>query len=502
MKKSSNMRRLPPAAALAAALAALLLCLCSCFPIIVEYDETPAQKTAEASTAELTYAELTTGAVPEGISPSEVTVAEPDLVSPLASFPDRDFSDRSLAIAVASETVSALMPDEDALFYPACVKRAEAVAKKYGSMPQFISCPLQDIIDGIKKTQASGGSSPDDFYADVLEIPATASGKLALAGQLVNLHTLPFYAPAEDESSSAGSLNGRLWFEISETTEDPGALLLMLCRRDATNDGCASLYSAALSGKFTFEYLLTAAAGMAGENGAGKVTAVSSAVPAGILGEAAVLRSGLRYTDDLESGRELSWTKEENLPRLTALISSLAAVVRTDVLPESGEGSPLDLFRKDEAKFYVCSLEEFDASFREEKTDYALLPLPYATDNPAGVAVRKNVLCVPVINTRSEMIGLALNAFRAVSGEWIAQTYIPVFASEMMRDNDSLFTLKLILSERRRVDFAEIMGESVKNLGALTYEAAYAAMTSETPLAEITADAAAALNKLLAQNKK
>lgn len=490
------------AAALLAATAVVLSALTSCSLIIVEYDETPAAKTEAYTGGGGTYAEITTAAPPEGFVPDEVTAVTPDLESPLSGLVDRDFSDSSLTVAVMSETVSAVMPDESSPFYAACVMRTDAVTAKYGTIPQFIYYTRTEITEGIKKTNASGAGQIGDFYADVVEMPATASGVLALSGQLINLNTLPFYTAPEGGSASAGSLIGRLWFEISDTTDDPGALLVLLSRRDATDDGCKSLYSAALAGEFTFEYFLTAAAEMTPEGGDGKILSVSSATDAGILGEAAVLRSGLTYTADITKGRELSWTKGDNKAYLTDLIPRIAAITSTGAADAAAEFNPLGLFNDGTSKFYVCPLEEVDAGLYSGKTDFALLPLPYGDSPQTGVAVRKDVLCVPVINRRSEMTGLCLNAYRALSGQWIRDSYLPRFASEQMRDNDSYYTLKIILEERATVDFGEIMCDSIRDLGKLTFVAARNAMTSAEPLAEITDAAVTALNKLLAQNRK
>jgi len=489
------------AAALAAA-AVILSALTSCALIINEYDETPAAKTEAYTGGDGTYAEITTSAPPVGFGPEDVTAATPDLVSPLSGLPDRDFSDSSLTVAVMSETVSAVMPDESSPFYAACVMRSDAVTAKYGTIPQFLYYTRTEITEGIKKTNASGAGQIGDFYADVVEMPAAASGVLALSGQLINLYTLPFYSAPEGGSASAGSLIGRLWFEISDTTDDPGALLLLLCRRDATEDGCKSLYSAALSGEFTFEFFLTEAAKMTPEGSDGKILSVSDATDAGILGEAAVLRSGLTYTADITKGRELSWTKGDNKAYLTDLIPRIAAITCTAPADAAAEYNPLGLFNDGQAKFYVCPLEEVDAGLYSGKTDFALLPLPYGDSPQTGVAIRKNVLCVPVINRRSEMTGLCLNAYRALSGQWIRDSYLPRFASEQMRDNDSYYTLKIILEERAAVDFGEIMCDSIRDLGKLTFEAARGAMTSENPLGEVTDKAVTALNKLLAQNRK
>ncbi len=492
-------RRAASAALLTAALA---LIFCSCSLIINEYDETSRERTTALAHTDGTFPELTAPEVPGGISVGEVTAEIPDLDAAAAPLPDRDYGDRALTVAVVSETVCTLMPDESSPFYAACAMRNDAVIKKYGTVPQFVFCTRQELTEGIKKTQASGGGELDDFYADIVEMPALASGVLALSGLLVNLNSLPFYTAPEGGSASAGSLIGRLWFEISETVDDPGALLLLLCRRDATSDGGEALYGAALSGNFTFDLFLETAAGTTAPEEGSKAVSVSAATDAGILGEAAVLRSGLRYTGDVDNGRELTWAKGELKDTVASLIGRLSSATCTGTPNQTESASPYDLFESGSAAFYVCTLEELDSTVYAGKTDYLLLPLPASTEAPAGVAVRKNVLCVPVINRRSEMTGILLNAYRAFSGDWIRESYLPVFASEKMRDSSSLFTLKLILREHSAVDFAEIMCDSIRDLGKLTVDAARGGMTSEAPLSELTDKAVTALNKLLAQNRK
>ncbi|MBO7375516.1 MAG: hypothetical protein J6V01_00330 [Clostridia bacterium] len=482
--------------------AALAIVLCSCSLIINEYDETPRERTTALAHTDGTFPELTAPPVPGGIAVGDVTAEIPDLEAVAEPLPDRDYSDRALTVAVVSETVCTMMPDESSPFYAACALRNDAVIKKYGTVPQFIFYTRQEVSEGIKKTQASGGTALDDFYADVVEMPARSSGVLALSGLLVNLHSLPFYTAPEGGSASAGSLIGRLWFEISETVDDPGALLVLLCRRDATSDGGDALYGAALSGNFTFDLFLETAVGTMTADDGLKAVSVSSSTDAGILGEAAVLRSGLRYTGDITNGRELTWAKGELKETVSSLIGRLSSVTCTGAPPEPEGVSPYELFQSGRAAFYVCTLEELDSTVYAGKTDYLLLPLPYSSDAPAGIAVRKNVLCVPVINRRSEMTGILLNAYRAFSGDWIRESYLPEFASEKMRDSNSLFTLKLILRERSAVDFAEIMCDSIRDLGNLTVSAAWGGMRSDAPLSELTDKAVTALNKLLAQNRK
>ncbi len=411
--------------------------------------------------------------------------------------------------------------------------------------------------DSVLKTGISvsvkAGSDTSSYFSDIVLVPAARAGELAASGLLLDLRILPYYAAMGTGSEGAGSINTKNYVSISEATFDVPGTLLLYYNRDIVGDAARELASAALEGRFTFEYLLEFSKSFPAGSGRSFLTASASPEGAGILGDIAAIRSGFDFTADANGTVPvLASHAAEVTDALTGLITSLAAgayvpvaagqdaadaapadtasaaragtgpasasaagspastgaaaeTSAADPAPGTGAGpepdSRLGKFLSGESVFLIATADEMRRSLAGAGVRWGVLPLPYAegtADTARNVSdAGKPVIVAPANNSRYELTGIMLNALAAASGSWIRDGFADVCIGNYLRDNDSYYTLRLALEAPQYMDLADIYGEQVKDYYSATYGAVRGCAADGTPVAQTTDALRTAVNKLL-----
>ena len=478
----------------AAILMAFALSGCT-YPIISEYNETPASSQSGPEAGEFTSpVPGTSAASVSGLPAADLTGPEPDFASLLATLPAITFEGRDFSVVSFDSTVGTIVGDETSPFFAARDKRTSAVAEKYGVNFIGYTLPADEAVEKLRVSAASGGEEFGSFYADLLEVPEKNAGRLVTAGLLSPFNVLPFYSQPDNENALAGRLDGKRWFDVSAIADDPENLYVLYF--DNT-DGCRDrLYRLSADGKFTFEAFfgeVKDSTQFASEDGWG--FAVSDGDGPALIGEAAVIRSGRRFTSSGSGNRTVSWLDEGTLAYFEGIFSA-AASSRAYRPAGQDDPSPAEVFLSGKTAFYVGKLDEIGKTLYSSQLRWGVVALP--SEDGCTVSVRDNppVLCLPVINKRTEMTGVVMSALLMTSGNWIRESYLPVFASEYIRDNDSYYSLKAILSETAYYDFSYIFEETAGLPGA-THLGCREAAKGATSVSAIFAERIAAANASL-----
>ena len=493
-------------------LLSLLLCLCnSCQLLYVRYAETSATTGATAAAVETRDISTPPGAAPDfGIHLSDLDSGYEDAVIAASGLQKADYANTVFLLCVAEEAENTLLPEETVPMFASCAKRNALINEVYGNSFTVFTAPMETLQKDLAAS-VKAGSNADSYYADTLEIPAADALSLSNKGLLLSLRSLPFYQVATSGSKGAGYYrNAKNYFDVSEATYSPIGVDCLYFNTDlAGADLTEALYAAALGDGLDFETLLTAAKSV-------ETTEIPYDICGnfsfGTFGNIAFVRAGNRYTEQVGGYPQLTeaLTASDKVDALFAQLAELRwyGYTPTDAEPEpvpssaassaiapAAEPNGYDMFAAGKSLFYIGKAGEM-AQLTAEKCRWGILPLP-GEGSAEKVERNRSVLCVSANNSRLEMTGYMLTALQKCSGDWMAHEFAIDAAQNLLRDNNSYFTLCKALEGAVFCDFAEICGSGCKNLTAATYDAVAKAMENKVAVSSLTKSLKTAVNNAL-----
>lgn len=426
---------------IALALAALL-CLQSCGIIIL--NDLSGKKSGDTDTEESGRAGETGEAAEIVIDQKSSEKIKSDADEALRSLQTVSLSGMRLLIAATDKmfyegdgSLTALSSDR--------VLRIDKIKQKLDANVVITTYGEDALYDGLKEAIEKG-----EYFADVIAIPQRLVGKFASDGLIRSLRTIPgldLSAPYFDADATAAFSGGHGTYAVTgEGCFEPEKTYCVYFNKQLAADLGLDLYKLVKDGQWTLEKY---------------VSCVLSAVSAGKSG--AVLKLGENYKRMLltASGFDLVKSEADAVPaamtfsseyeKTVALLSSLpeAAVLST---------APSAKFLSGDTLFYIDTVVAAE-DMADSELVWGMLPFPKYDEKAeygSYTSAEAMVLCVPVGAADDRTSGDFIEAFNAVSVEYIKYDFIYHNMLDVLRDNDSVNSLNTLLG-RTNHDFVIAM---------------------------------------------
>jgi len=341
----------------------------------------------------------------------------------------------------------------------------ESVKNKYNVKIITVESDNAAVYADLKASLASGL-----YYADLMVIPEKNIGSYYKSDMLLNLRSLPFvsFSPLyfDQRSLLASSVGNGVYSVAGEACENMDEYFALyfntaLAQRLQLPD----LYSLAEEGKWTWDEMLSLSKVAVG--------ALNAGAGYGTFGEEELWSSivysscGLSFVTN-ETGK-LPLLSAADEPKEKAL-SAARSLLKSDGLLKLDSGynrnTAMLEFYNGKLLFYIDILSE-TGSLLDSTDAWGILPLPKLAEQenyftPAAYAA---VFAVPKNNATLTETGLLLEAFNAVSSEWVSEEYISFQMNYRVRDYRTLDMIDIIRKNVYR-DFSLMFGGAYPALEA------------------------------------
>ena len=384
----------------------------------------------------------------------------------LDSLPARDYDGAVFFIATPSKGYFA--PDDtETVLSRLAVQRNAEVSEKLNITMLTDEIPAASMLEQLNQAIASGS-----FFTDLLLIPFYQVGAFKATSTLLNMRTAPFFdldQPFFLEESSRMTSGGYTTYAVAgDATLSPSDFAAVYFNRTILTDAGVdprAIYRAVTEGKWTWDYLLSVTEAVRNLGGYHTVTAESVSE---------------RFPDLVfkSSGSDYILTGALKVPVVGYTVRSAQNVM--DVLEQ--------IYNDPDAR--VRDMPDAVTAFSEGKTafhveylyamswltnaaaDWGLLPLPkgseatesYRTLMPGDA----QVFAIPKNHTNAEIPAIVLSALCAASDGYIYDAYVDYNMLEVLRDNDAVNMLDLIL-DTASFDFALAFGNAFPAIADATY---------------------------------
>ena len=384
----------------------------------------------------------------------------------LASLPERDYEGTVFFIATPDRGYIAPEDTESVVSRLAVQRNAEVEERLNVTL-------LADVHDGagmveeLNQAIASG-----TFFADLLLVPFYRVGSFKATSTLLNMRTAPFFdldQPYFDRESSEASSGGYATYAVGgDATLSPSVFSGVYFNRKILEDAgvdTRALYRSVPAGSWTWDRLLSVTEAVASREDCMTITADSLAerfpdlvfksmgnnfVQTGLRKVPVVGYTAHKAEDTMNVLERLYGQEKAGLEDLEDAVTAFA------------EGK---------SAFHVEYLYAM-SWLTNAKTDWGLLPLPKASEGDGAyrtlVANDAQVFCIPKNHTNAEIPAVVLSALCAASDGYIYDAYVDYHMMNVVRDNDTVNMLDLIL-DSACFDFAVAFGNAFPSIADATY---------------------------------
>lgn len=445
--------------------AALMFSLDSCGFIVVndissrgtqngiEEDEGGGDETAKPSTGYVKYADR--------IDAKAVSDAYLD------SLPERDYDGAVFFIATPSKSYFSPDDTETVLSRLAVQRNAEVSDKLNITM-------LTDEIDGATMvTQLDQAIASGSFFTDLLLIPFYQVGTFKATSTLLNMRTAPFFdldQPFFLEESSQMTSGGYATYAVAgDATISPSDFAAVYFNRGiltAAGIDPRVLYRSVTDGSWTWDRLLSVTEAVRNLGGCSTISAESVAE---------------RFPDLVfkSSGNDYILTGMRKVPVVG--YTNRSAQNAMDVMQKL-YGDPASKLR--DFSGAVTAFAEGETAFHVDylyampwltnaSADWGLLPMPKGSEEDGDYRTLMpgdaQVFAIPKNHTNAEMPAIVLSALCAASDGYIYDAYVDYNMVNVLRDNDAVNMLDLIL-DTASFDFALAFGNAFPAIANATYK--------------------------------
>ncbi len=386
---------------------------------------------------------------------------------------DFDFKKQSFIIATTSNMTFAV--DGDSYYDRVLLMRDSMVEEKYNV----------DIITiysdaGRISTDLRNAALSDDYFADMISVPAYRIGALASEGLIMNLRSLPFYSVSSQYSDSTVSAAGNgVYADVGAASADFSKIYGVFFNRDIAEKLGFNLDKMVSDGEWTWDSLdrisrrATEELGIIGQGSAAMGNEYTDVV----------LRSAdIRLVDNtLGKPPVISFDSE----RLESVVEKMCALIYGNpsaYKPQktATEADFYQLFASGQLLFAIAPLSEM-WTFSTLPVSFGILPIPKYEESQSRyfsfTAATANLLAVPSENNKPEMTGVILGALNTASYKLLAEEYTTNCLYNYFRDAKALRSMDAVL-DSISFDFSYIYASGTKHLADATYGAVRKARTS------------------------
>lgn len=328
-------------------------------------------------------------------------------------------------------------------------------------------------------TEVKQAIASDSYYTDLLMVPIYQIGQFRKEETLINLRSLPFFdldQPYFNKESSDMTSGGYSTYGVAgDASISPSSFSAVYMNKNILESAGvdpAELYDMAEAGTWTLDKLLECTAAVTSLNESGTENMVyytltaqdtASRLPDLIFKAAGndFIKTGTRKTPIV--GYNERGTKN-TMDALLKIYSDPRTIL------DSTAGA-IDCFAGGESAFLVEYLSVMP-TIASAKADWGVLPLPKNDEKDEYrtlIANTEVVFGVPVNHTNGEYAAITLSALNAASYGYIYDEYVNYSMLNVLRDNDSVNMLDIIL-DTASFDFALAFGNAYPEIANATYK--------------------------------
>jgi len=462
-------KHIPPLAALLTS-ATLLLQATSCGFIIVNdmnsAEETDALSGETSSAAEVFTAEEFTRYIPVdnyGVSRRY-----------LEELPERDYGGSVFFITTPSTDY--IDPDDTASVVSRLAsERNEDVEEQFGVT---IITSISDAATML--SELAQAVAADTYYTDLLMIPVYMVGNFRAADTLINMRTLPFFdieQPYFNQDSSDMTSGGYSTYGVAgHASIAPSSFTGMFMNKTVLEEAGTdpyAIYDTVAAGTWTWDTAMQyyeavkTLNGERTENGLPGYYTMTSQNPADRLPDLIFKAEG---NDFVKTGRRSVPVIGYTVKSAQSAMDILAKFYNDRYAITDSSAGAVNCFSGGESAFLIDYL--YIMSWMPgAKADWGVVPLPKGLETDDYRTLISNtelVFAVPKNHTNGEVPAIVLSALNAASYGYIYDEYVDYHMEDILRDNDSINMVDLIL-DTASFDFALAFGSAYPTIAASTY---------------------------------
>ena len=359
-----------------------------------------------------------------------------------------------LVVATVDETF--LMGDgSETVLTSDRVARFSAVSEKLNA-----DVDVKQFTESELERQLSEAVAEGRYFADVLAVPQSMVGYLASEGLIESLRTVPKFnigaAYFSADSVTAMTAGHNIYGISGAGCFEPEKTYVFYFNKKLAKELGIDLYGLVSDGRWTLDEYEKAAEAAAA---AGKKPTVYS--PSVDINEMLLYGSGFDFTKNATDRTPETVTFDSGF---SALCEKFHGMVKTEPSDDAKNE-----FLRGGALFLIDTLsaaEEMSAS----SLVWGLLPSPKLDEGSGYTAYIGDdavILCIPKCQGDLELSGDFIEALCASSYRYIKFDYLYHYFTRVLRDNESVNSLKIIL-ENENYDFVNIMRTGYPTLYANT----------------------------------
>ncbi len=396
----------------------------------------------------------------------------------VAALPERDYE--GAVFFVTTPDRSFLSPeDTGTVLSRLALQRNEEIAERFNVTLLTSEEDPATMLEEMRQAAEAG-----TFYTDLLLVPFYRVGEYKAADLLLNMRSAPFFdleAPYFNAESSQMTSGGYATYAVAGSASispDDFAAVYMnkTVLKDAGEDPFA-LFRAAEDGAWTWDVLLA------------ETEAVRTNTDAITFSASSSLSERVPDLVFKAAGNNFILTENRREPLVGFSVNSakktmelLASLYQDE---RGGLGDPSDagtLFAEGGCAFHIEYLTAME-SLATVPADWSVLPLPKGSETSEGyktlVANDTGTFAIPKDHTNPEIPAIVLSGLNAASYGYMNDAYVEYHMMNVMRDNDSVNMLGLILGTAS-FDFAIAFGNAYPEIAEATYRQVRAAAPTNT----------------------
>ena len=320
----------------------------------------------------------------------------------------------------------------------------------------------------------------DTYYTDLLMVPVYMIGNFRAADTLINMRTLPFFdieQPYFNQDSSDMTSGGYSTYGVAgHASIAPSSFAAMFMNKtileEAGTDPYA-IYDSAAAGTWTWDQMLgyyEAVRNLNGErtaNGLPAYYTMTAQNTAERLPDLIFKAEGNNY---VSAGRRTVPVIGYTVKSVQNTMDILANIYNDRHAILDSTAGAVNCFSGGESAFLIDYL--YIMSWMPgAKADWGVVPLPKGAETDEYRTLISNtelVFAVPKNHTNGEVPAIILSALNAASYGYIYDEYVDYHMEDILRDNDSINMVDLIL-DTASFDFALAFGNAYPTVAASTY---------------------------------
>ncbi len=325
-------------------------------------------------------------------------------------------------------------------------------------------------------TELKNAVASDSYYTDLLMPPIYKVGSFRAADTLLNMQTLPFFdleMPYFSAASSDMTSGGYSTYGVAgDASISPSSLSAVYMNKAVLTEAGADIdeiYRAAKNGSWTWDGYLTLCESVKTLNdGERHYYTTTAENTAGRLADLIFKSSGNDY---VSAGVRRVPVVGYTLSNVKTTMNNIAKIYNdSDSITDPSAGA-VNLFSEGKSAFLIDYLYVM-SWLTNSSTDWGLLPLPKEEEDEDYRTLISNteaVFAVPKNHTNGEFAAITLSYLNAASYGYIYDEYVNYNMLHVLRDNDSVNTLDIIL-DTPAFDFALAFGNAYPTIASATYQ--------------------------------